>query len=98
MRYILYIFSVPQDWHNYVFGLYTGTIPFDISLEYATGPTPLYSLSKALLNAYTRIFHKQFIEKYNAKYGYNKIRMVSVCPDNFISHMSTDGEEMVKRI
>ena len=56
---------------------------FDSQFEYAYGETPFYSLSKALLNAYTRV---------RANEVEQNVRIFSVCPGNFQSPMSTDEE------
>lgn len=56
---------------------------FDSHFEYAYGETPFYSLSKALLNAYTRV---------RANEVDSNVRIYSVCPGNFQSPMSTEEE------
>ena len=56
---------------------------FDSQFEYAYGETPFYSLSKAMLNAYTRV---------RANEVEQNVRIFSVCPGNFQSPMSTDEE------
>ena len=55
----------------------------DPNFEYAFGETPFYSLSKALLNKGTRLLHNLY---------FPKARIVSICPGNFISPMSTEEE------
>ena len=59
---------------------------FDPNFEYSYGPTPLYSLSKALLNSYTKIKGGEY-EKLPSN-----ISIFSVCPGNVASPMSTAEE------
>lgn len=56
---------------------------FDPMLEYAFGPTPLYSLSKCLLTHSTPLL--QAIAPSNVK-------VISWCPGDFISPMTSDDE------
>jgi NAD(P)-dependent dehydrogenase (short-subunit alcohol dehydrogenase family) len=56
---------------------------YDPSFEYAYGDTPAYSVSKALLNALTRVTQRE------APRG---VRCVCVCPGNVASPMSTEEE------
>jgi NAD(P)-dependent dehydrogenase (short-subunit alcohol dehydrogenase family) len=49
---------------------------FDPSLEYAFGPTPFYSLSKAALNAGTRTLHSQTPDN---------VRVLALCPGDISS-------------
>ena len=72
---------VIQDWQQYLGYLETS---FDPHFEYAYGTTPMYSLSKALLNVYTRIAHQERWNSYD--------RILSVCPGNFHSPMTTEEE------
>ena len=44
----------------------------------------MYSLSKALLNVYTRVAHQERLNSYD--------RILSVCPGNFHSPMTTPEE------
>jgi NAD(P)-dependent dehydrogenase (short-subunit alcohol dehydrogenase family) len=53
-------------------------------MEYAYGDTPFYSLSKALLNKYTQIMDRE-----SPKW----CKVLSICPGNFESSMSTTEEE-----
>ena len=69
-----------QAWKAYLVELEE---TFDPSFSYAHGPTPMYSLSKALLNAYTRLSH-------GTVPGVR--RVVAVCPGNFESPMTTAEE------
>ena len=55
-----------------------------IDFEYAYGDTPFYSLSKALLNSLTQCLDSESPEW---------CKVVSVCPGNFKSSMSTIEEE-----
>lgn len=57
-------------------------------IHYAVGPTPAYSLSKALLNAHTRLWQQELI---NAGLQ-ESVRVIAVCPGNFLSPMSQPGE------
>ena len=70
-----------RDWYRYTHYLLSDKLNYN--QELAVGPTPAYSISKALLNAFTRV--------YNAETA-PKIRVVSVCPGNFASPMSTAGQ------
>lgn len=68
--------------------------PHQGDFEYAFGPTPYYSLSKALLNVYTRVAQ----ERLPALLGLeseleSESRVVSVCPGNFRSPMTRPEEE-----
>lgn len=58
--------------------------------EYAVGPTPAYSLSKALLNTHTRLWHRQLISEGLLK----SVRVMSVCPGNFQSPLSQPGTQL----
>jgi NAD(P)-dependent dehydrogenase (short-subunit alcohol dehydrogenase family) len=71
--------------------IYDIMVKFDPALEYAHGPAPMYSLSKAFLNHATVLFHQVFQEK-NL---YPRYKIFSCCPGNFPSQMSTE-EEMKK--
>jgi NAD(P)-dependent dehydrogenase (short-subunit alcohol dehydrogenase family) len=53
-------------------------------IEFAFGDSPCYSLSKAILNTATRILHDT--------YASNNLRIISICPGNFISRMTTELE------
>ena len=55
--------------------------------DYAVGPTPAYSLSKALLNAHTRLWHRQLVSEGISK----SVRVMAVCPGNFQSPLSQPG-------
>lgn len=57
--------------------------------EYAfsNGNTPLYSVSKAILNAGTRVFHQSIVDR-----GFQNCRVFSVCPGNIESSMTSDEE------
>ena len=57
-------------------------------LEYAFGPTPMYSVSKALLNRGTRILQ----DKLEATRAAKQAIVLAVCPGNFESAMSTSEE------
>ncbi len=59
---------------------------YDQDIEYAFGPTPTYSVSKALLNKGTYLLHRE------KQHDYEKARILTVCPGNFKSAMSTDYE------
>ena len=58
---------------------------YDEGMEYAFGPTPMYSLSKAMLNKGTYLLH-------NDKHKQNEAKLLAVCPGNFKSPMSTKDE------
>ena len=53
----------------------------------AFGDTPIYSLTKALLNKASLVFHNQF---------HPIVRVISVCPGNFESTMTTDDERNIQ--
>ena len=74
-------YPLPQAWKAYLNEL---EATFDPSFSYAHGPTPLYSLSKALLNAYTRLS--------NCVGAPERRRVLAVCPGNFESPMTTADE------
>ena len=59
---------------------------FDPAFEYCHGSTPMYSLSKALLNTYTRVVASQVDSQ-------QQIRIIAACPGNFLSPMSTVDEQ-----
>ena len=60
--------------------------------EYAYGNSPMYSLSKALLNAGTRALHNH-VERPSSNMALSPSRkVISVCPGNFASPMSTEEE------
>lgn len=56
---------------------------FRPSTEYAFGPTPFYSVSKALLNKATELCHAE---------SQSNMRVISCCPGNFASPMSQSHE------
>ena len=58
---------------------------YNKDVEYAFGPTPMYSLSKALFNKGSYLLHKE-------NYDYRGGRIIAVCPGNFKSQMSTEYE------
>jgi len=65
-------------------------------IELAYGETPCYSLSKALLNVGTRLLQQEWNERHtssnNINNNNNNVRIVSVCPGDFVSPMSTQDE------
>jgi NAD(P)-dependent dehydrogenase (short-subunit alcohol dehydrogenase family) len=61
---------------------------FDYDKEYARGPTPMYSLSKAFLNQGTILFD----EMIHARNLAPRYKIFAVCPGNFPSPMSTAEE------
>ena len=63
---------------------------FDPSFEYAFGDSPHYTLSKALLNAATKALHYQENSVFEEKASL--VRVVSICPANFLSKMTTKEE------
>jgi NAD(P)-dependent dehydrogenase (short-subunit alcohol dehydrogenase family) len=56
---------------------------YDSSIEFACGPTPFYSLSKALLNKGSQILNKYLHGGEIA--GHNRARIICVCPGDFSS-------------
>lgn len=56
---------------------------FNPQVEYGFGETPMYSLSKALLNSFTRIFHAKCA---------GRCRVLAVCPGDFESPMTAPAE------
>jgi NAD(P)-dependent dehydrogenase (short-subunit alcohol dehydrogenase family) len=58
------------------------------SFEYAFGNTPIYSLSKALVNSYTKLLQQEY---QSIK---SRIRVISICPGNFESPMTTPGYQV----
>ena len=68
---------------------------FDDEMEFAFGPSPMYSLSKLLMNK-SMLLLQQEVGNINEKVGKNKkhgdMRCISVCPGNFLSSMSTKEE------
>jgi NAD(P)-dependent dehydrogenase (short-subunit alcohol dehydrogenase family) len=92
-----------QGWRAYIDGLLRlsrsresgggGRPSADSDFEYAFGPTPFYSLSKALLNVYTRIAHERLSAAAGSGSGLGlRSRVISVCPGNFHSPMSRPEE------
>lgn len=69
---------------------------FDSSVEFAfsSGGTPSYSLSKALLNRATQLMHEECQQMIKDRGYVDDVRVVSVCPGNFASSMSTAEELM----
>ena len=63
-------------------------LEFDSSMEYAFGSTPMYSVSKALLNIGTKLLNMRV----TCGSVDQKINVYSVCPGNFISPMSSIEE------
>ena len=59
---------------------------YDQGVEYAFGPTPMYSLSKALLNKGTYLLQQ------DVQYDHQRSRILAICPGNFKSTMSTESE------
>lgn len=55
--------------------------------EYAHGPTPMYSLSKAILNKSTQLLHKE-----NGGTTGCNVRILACCPGNVASPMSAEEE------
>ena len=49
----------------------------------------MYSVSKAILNVGTQILQKEIDQTYDLS---NRFKIISVCPGNFISPMSTSEE------
>ena len=79
-----------QDWQHYLVQLES---TFDPHFEYAYGSTPMYSLSKSLLNVYTRITHQERLNSLLSSSSTSTYdRILSVCPGNFQSPMTTDEE------
>jgi NAD(P)-dependent dehydrogenase (short-subunit alcohol dehydrogenase family) len=65
-----------------------------LDYEYAYGSTPMYSFSKALLNAATRVQHSAFAGRVNNNYHIDtRRRAIAVCPGNFKSPMTTSADE-----
>jgi len=63
-------------------------VSFDESFEYAFGPTPMYSLSKLLLNKATILLNDELCKQNLLDH----MRVVACCPGNFVSPMSTEEE------
>jgi NAD(P)-dependent dehydrogenase (short-subunit alcohol dehydrogenase family) len=61
---------------------------YDSSTEYAHGSTPMYSLSKALLNKYTQLLHEDCRRTDTGR----NIQIIACCPGNVASPMSTQEE------
>lgn len=59
-------------------------------LEYSYGDTPMYSLSKALLNKATEVLHHYYSDLRTQ----TPYRIVSICPGNFLSSMTRTKEEI----
>lgn len=72
------------EWHNFV-GNERDNWRGE-GFEYAYGDTPMYSVSKALLNAGTRVLHEGLSVDCRVR------KIISVCPGNFPSPMSTEEE------
>ena len=72
-----------DDLVKYVHRLLTN---HDEHFEYAHGDTPWYSLSKCLLHRATALFHNEVCEQHN------HIRVICICPGNFVSPMTTTEE------
>ena len=60
-----------------------------VGLEYATGPTPAYCLSKAALNCAVRINRWIYTSD---EQPHGNSRVIAVCPGDVASSMSTDEE------
>lgn len=60
---------------------------FDQEREYAFGPTPMYSVSKAFLNVGTKLLQSAYEKN-------KRSRVIAVCPGNFLSPMSTAEETL----
>jgi NAD(P)-dependent dehydrogenase (short-subunit alcohol dehydrogenase family) len=58
---------------------------FNAKYEYAFGMSPMYSLSKRLLNKATELFHHQ--------YGDESVKFIACCPGNVLSPMTTEDEK-----
>lgn len=71
-----------DDWFNYTLSFTIGN-SFDPKIEYATGSSPGYSLSKALLNRASILLQQKCKENE---------RVISVCPGNFVSPLSSNEE------
>lgn len=57
---------------------------FNPAFEYAYGATPMYSLSKAVLNKGTLLLQKEFVKSHPGR-----VRILACCPGNVASPMST---------
>lgn len=60
---------------------------YNPSFDYAHGPSPMYSVSKAILNKSTQLLHKEHGSERDSN-----IRILSCCPGNVASPMSTEDE------
>lgn len=83
-----------QDWELYISPKLDSIHPthtHDIYTDYAFGPTPLYSYSKALLNKLTRLQHIHYNTLQTSNINNIDLRFISVCPGNFVSSMSQPG-------
>ena len=63
--------------------------PCTYEYAFSNGNTPLYSVSKAMLNAGTRVFHQSIVSR-----GFQNCRIFSVCPGNVESSMTSDEEKI----
>lgn len=60
---------------------------YDSRKENAFGPTPCYSISKALLNKLTQLYHRRTEDN-----KLKNMRTLACCPGNFISPMTDESE------
>lgn len=73
-----------DDWRSF---LRTFLQEYSCEVEVAYGSTPSYSVSKALLNASTRVLHSRLLAR-----GNSSVRVIAVCPGNFRSAMTSEEE------
>lgn len=78
-----------QAWEEYVERERTAWRGSDF--EYAFGETPLYSFSKAVFNAATKLLSQE-VEAAPGRSG--ERRVIAMCPGNVLSQMSTEEERI----
>ena len=80
-----------EEWETLLRGLATGA-RWNEGREVAFGDTPWYSVSKAMLNAGTRLQQQAFEEagvEEGTKYMLAPVRVMALCPGDFASPMTT---------
>lgn len=75
-----------EEWENCI---HQHINNYKSDFEYAYGSTPFYSLSKAFLNAGTRLLWKQFKLQHQVSLINTQYRVHAVCPGNFQSDMTS---------
>ena len=76
-----------DTWKKYVLSLHN--LHDDDEIEVAFGDTPWYSLSKALLNHATLLLHRQCNNPDKIQYHNKNVRILAVCPGDFVSPMTS---------